>query len=73
MRLRDVDGGLQLAVRDNGVGFNPAQKTETVSLGVASMRQRVTLLGGKLEIDSKPGYGTKVTAWVPRLGERASL
>ncbi len=68
MRLRHLDGGLQLTVRDNGVGFDPAQHRIRASLGLSSMQQRVALLGGKLKIDSKPVEGTVVSAWVPLTG-----
>jgi signal transduction histidine kinase len=60
-----VDGGLQLSVHDNGAGFDPARKQTRPSLGHASMRQRLSLVGGELRIDSKPGYGTTVKAWAP--------
>jgi signal transduction histidine kinase len=63
--LRFVDGGLQLSVRDNGVGFDPAGKQARPSLGHASMRQRVSLVGGELSIDSEPGHGTTISAWAP--------
>jgi signal transduction histidine kinase len=59
------DGGLALAVRDNGVGFDAARKDERASLGLASMRERVRLLGGRLDIESGRGNGTAVLAWVP--------
>ena len=65
IRLWRSDGGLQLTVRDNGVGFDPAHHGERASLGLASMRQRVALLGGKLDIDSKALQGTTISAWVP--------
>jgi signal transduction histidine kinase len=65
VRLRFVDGGLQLSVRDNGVGFDPARKQARPSLGYASMRQRVSLVGGELHVDSEPGHGTTVQAWAP--------
>jgi signal transduction histidine kinase len=68
IRLRRLDGGLQLTVRDNGVGFDPAQDRAKASLGLASMRQRVTLLGGKLNIESRPLQGTTISAWVPDRG-----
>jgi signal transduction histidine kinase len=63
--LRVVDGGLQLSVRDNGVGFDPVRKKARPSLGHASMRQRASLVGGELRVESEPGYGTTVKAWVP--------
>ena len=58
------DGGLLLAVSDNGSGFEPGVQTRP-SLGHASMRERIRLLGGKLEIQSTLGGGTTVVAWVP--------
>jgi len=63
--LRGLDGGLQLAVQDDGAGFDPARGRERPSLGLASMRERVHLLGGELEIESAPGRGTSIRAWVP--------
>jgi len=63
--LRAMDDGLQLAVRDNGIGFDPKRKREHLSLGLASMRERAGLLGGELDIESAPGYGTTIVAWVP--------
>jgi signal transduction histidine kinase len=68
--LRRLNGGLQLAVRDNGAGFDPRQDRTRTSLGHASMRQRVFLLGGKVEIDSRPGHGTTIRAWVPLKEDR---
>lgn len=63
--LTATDGGLQLSVHDNGVGFVPAQVHEHPSLGHASMKERILLVGGEMEIDSEPGHGTTVVAWVP--------
>ena len=44
VRLQRLDGGLQLTVRDDGAGFDPAQHRTRPSLGHASMRQRVCCL-----------------------------
>jgi signal transduction histidine kinase len=63
--LLRLDGGLQLTLRDDGVGFNPSRERETPHLGLASMQERVQLLGGKLDIKSTPGHGTTILAWVP--------
>ena len=57
--------GLQLAISDNGSGFDPARSRERASLGLASMRERVRLLQGELDIESTAGRGTTVVAWVP--------
>ena len=63
--LHGTDGGLQVAIRDDGAGFDPALDRARPSLGLASMRERVHLLGGELDIDSAPGHGTTILAWVP--------
>lgn len=63
--LTPREQGLQLAVADNGSGFDPTRSRERASLGLASMRERVRLLHGALDIESTPGRGTTVIAWVP--------
>ncbi|MDS4071335.1 MAG: ATP-binding protein [Candidatus Competibacter sp.] len=67
--LRGLDGGVQLAVQDDGCGFDPARQRNRPSLGLASMRERVQLLGGELDVESAPGQGTTILAWVPVQGE----
>ena len=57
--------GVQLAVSDNGSGFDPNHVRVHASLGLASMRERVRMLHGQLDIESTPGRGTAVVAWVP--------
>jgi len=57
--------GLELAVSDNGKGFDPSRARDHASLGLASMRERVRLLQGKLDIESTLEHGTTVVAWVP--------
>lgn len=73
-RAKDVDvsvvrkdGGVVLAVSDNGVGFDASRPRERTSLGLASMRERVRLVGGRFHIESASGSGTKLVAWVPTL------
>jgi signal transduction histidine kinase len=63
--LQRSDRGFRICIRDNGVGFEPEHPHERASLGLASMQQRIYRLGGKLNIDSTPGNGTMVFAWVP--------
>ncbi len=61
--------GLTLSVEDNGIGFIPPDIPDTLThqghFGLVGMRERATLLGGRLEIRSEPGRGTRVTAWFP--------
>jgi len=63
--LRAEKAGWRVSVADDGSGFDPQAPRERASIGLASMRERVALLGGRLEIRSRPGAGTSVTAWVP--------
>jgi signal transduction histidine kinase len=52
---------LTLSVADDGVGFDPASP-QAGGIGLLSMRERVHLLGGDLDVRSAPGAGTTVTA-----------
>ena len=63
--LRQIGDGLVLAVSDDGVGFESGRSEQGMHLGLASMRERVRLVRGTLDIESAPGQGTKVIAWVP--------
>ena len=63
--VRSLDGGLYLAVSDTGIGFDPTKHRHRPSLGLASMRERVRLVGGELDVESSPGHGTTIMAWVP--------
>jgi signal transduction histidine kinase len=65
LSLYSLAGGLQLKVADNGAGFDPAEQPQQASLGFASMRERVRLLEGKLQIESERGRGTAILAWIP--------
>jgi PAS domain S-box-containing protein len=65
LTLRKADGGLLLAVRDDGIGFDAASSRLGPSLGILSMHERVRLVNGTLDIESAPGRGTTVVAWIP--------
>ncbi len=57
--------GLHLTVRDSGCGFDPAAGANHQGIGLTSMRERISLVGGKISIKSTPGVGTVITAHVP--------
>ena len=67
----DAEDQLCITVADQGVGFEPARlgersKAGKVGWGLFSIRERLTLLGGRFEIDSAPGQGTRVRLVAPR-------
>lgn len=57
---------LSLEVSDNGVGM---PTTFTAGVGIYSMNERASEIGGTFELDSKPGKGTQITVTVPMSGE----
>ncbi len=65
VELRAVGDGIELALHDNGVGFDPKRKQDRPSLGLAGMRQRLSLIDGELLVDSAPGVGTNIVARAP--------
>jgi signal transduction histidine kinase len=72
IKLTIDDQQAELAIHDNGVGFNPQEvvnsgNTERKSLGMISMRERAELAGGALQVESKPGEGTKIKVILPLL------
>jgi signal transduction histidine kinase len=57
---------MQIEVSDGGPGFNSTAAVDSVDhLGLAGMRERVESLGGGFKVESAPGQGTMVTAWLP--------
>lgn len=62
--LKKSDGLVNLRVIDNGLGFDPTC-AEGKGMGLNSMRERASNLGGSLVLESAPGRGTQVTAWIP--------
>jgi PAS domain S-box-containing protein len=64
-----ADGRLLVTVSDEGVGFDVASIADPGSrsggIGLLSMRERLALTGGGIEIESSPGHGSRFTVWVP--------
>jgi PAS domain S-box-containing protein len=63
--LRRTNGQLQLAVRDEGKGFDTEAAVASSGLGLVSMQERLKLVNGGVHIESKVGAGTTVRATVP--------
>ena len=64
---------VRLLVEDDGRGFDPEQVLQRTNpgsgWGLLGMKERASLIGGQVEIDSTPGKGTRITTAVP-LGAR---
>lgn len=58
--LHTVSGQLDLVVRDDGIGFDPARAHTT--FGLLAMTERAELVGGRVEITSAPAAGTTIRA-----------
>jgi PAS domain S-box-containing protein len=69
LQLKLAGSDLELTVSDNGMGFDleryrsPEERKEHV--GLVTMAERASLLGGSLEIDTAPGRGTRIRASLP--------
>lgn len=69
IRTAVVGDRFHLAIEDAGVGFNVSDlsflPTQQGGFGLYSIRERLTIIGGTLEIDSAPGRGTRVLITAP--------
>jgi signal transduction histidine kinase len=58
------DGQIQVVVSDDGVGFDPGEISpgmdQSGRFGLFSIRERLEPLGGRMEMTSETGQGTKV-------------
>ena len=61
------------AIRDDGAGFKMrrGQGSPRKGLGLVAMRERVSAIGGTLQIESRPGHGTEVSIRLPLEGNDA--
>jgi signal transduction histidine kinase len=62
--LQRKNSAVVAVVEDDGAGFDPSN-TRVDAIGLAGMRERVSLAGGRLQVESSPGAGTTVVAEVP--------
>lgn len=66
LSLERTPEGLVLQVKDDGVGMADVEAARRLSYGLSGMHQRVRAVGGTFEVESAPGQGTRVRAFVPR-------
>jgi PAS domain S-box-containing protein len=67
--LRRVHGHIRIDVVDDGIGFDTSTAdfltSGTSGFGLFSIRERLSLIDGQLDIESRPGHGTKITLSTP--------
>ena len=67
IRAKFEDEWLHLAIKDDGLGFDPENvgATESGQMGLVGMRERAQSIGGRIEVESVPAQGSKVMLSVP--------
>lgn len=76
VRVRAEVTGVHVKVVDDGRGFHGSRISQAERdghFGLAAMRERVELCGGRWELVSAPGHGTRIDAWVPAQATRLGL
>jgi signal transduction histidine kinase len=68
--LGSSNDGSTLEIADDGVGFDPARAADDGHHGLNNMRVRAEAIGGRLQIDSEPGAGTRIRVTFPPRGRR---
>jgi PAS domain S-box-containing protein len=65
IRLEIWQDAIHVHINDDGIGFNVDEALENGRLGLFGMRERAEMIGGKLDIQSSPGFGTRLALEVP--------
>lgn len=75
VRFDAAAGGVELAVADDGEGFawGSQRGVEQGHFGLQVMRERIEAVGGRFTIETAPGRGTRVTAWVAMQAHDAAM
>lgn len=64
VQIQKRDKGVEVEVKDNGCGFDPAGSYS--GFGLTGIRERTEQINGSLVIDSVPGSGTRIVVEIPR-------
>lgn len=65
IRLRNTGSDLYFSISDNGRGFDLSKEGRVGGMGLIGIRERVTILGGKVWIESESGSGTTIRMEIP--------
>lgn len=64
LRAVSAHDGIEVTIRDQGAGFDPAAPNSGFGIGNSIVR-RMAEVGGRAEITSTPGHGTRIALWAP--------
>ena len=65
VRVAGVEGKIHLSISDRGKGFDPAVESIQSGIGIRGMRERMRLVGGRLELNARPMEGSRTDVWAP--------
>ncbi len=65
VRVVDIDNMVHIVVEDDGAGFDPEAEIASDHVGMRLMKERAALVGGRLELRSAEGGGTRLEAVLP--------
>jgi signal transduction histidine kinase len=67
VRLYPSEGGVMMEISDDGIGFQPLDAVVAAPghMGLAAIRERAEMAGGRSELHSLPGQGTTLDVWIP--------
>ena len=65
VEIKNEDGRLLVKISDDGPGFDQHAAVKEGRLGLAGMRERVEVLGGSFDLQSRPGLGTVIRVNLP--------
>jgi signal transduction histidine kinase len=65
VRIGDEDGMVHIVVEDKGPGFDPSAEVGADHVGMRLMKERAERVGGRIELASSPGAGTRLEAILP--------
>jgi signal transduction histidine kinase len=73
VRVSESEGGVAMEIIDDGVGFQPQDAVVAAPghMGLAAMRERAEMAGGRCELHSLPGQGTTLDVWMPASLDRS--
>ena len=69
IEVRSLPGEVVIEIADNGVGFDPAAIAPARHHGLINLRERAFAAGGRLEMDVRPGAGTRLIVHLPATTE----